>query len=334
MDDERDETAERPARPSWWRRALAIALTLAVVALLVRQAGGGAPFLGAVARARPEWVLAAFAAAGACVVLGAIRWQLVLGGMGHPLGFRRSLFAMLAVWPLVVVTPSRANELLRPLCVRDVVPLGAGVGSVLAEKAVDLGVLLALAALGVAVASLWPLALGIALALALEGAVVVVAVRRRAWLRSAPLLRRRPETVDELAHAFTALGRAPARLAAVVVVSAAIRVLTVAVTHALLRAVGADVALVSTVTLWPAAMLVGLVPVTLGGVGTRDAAFLAMLAATGAASGGAAARVDASSVLAATMGYSVVAVWSFAIVGVPFMLAALRALRSQPAPPR
>jgi uncharacterized membrane protein YbhN (UPF0104 family) len=59
-------------------------------------------------------------------------------------------------------------------------------------------------------------------------------------------------------------------------------------------------------------MLVGVAPLTLGGMGTRDAAFLAMLAARGV-------HVDPSSVLVATMGYSVVAVWSFALIGLPFM---------------
>jgi hypothetical protein len=56
-------------------------------------------------------------------------------------------------------------------------------------------------------------------------------------------------------------------------------------------------------------------PVTLGGMGTRDAAFLYLLRTVAGHPAGA-------GVLAATMGYSAVALWSFAIVGLPFMVSA------------
>jgi uncharacterized membrane protein YbhN (UPF0104 family) len=63
------------------------------------------------------------------------------------------------------------------------------------------------------------------------------------------------------------------------------------------------------------AILAGLLPVTLGGLGTRDAAFIYLLRTV-------AGRAAGASVLAATIGYSAVAMWSFAIVGLPFMVSA------------
>jgi uncharacterized protein (TIRG00374 family) len=220
-----------------------------------------------------------------------------------------------------VVTPSRANDLLRPLAVRDMVPLAAGAGGVVAEKAIDLGLLLAVAAAGAAYNGLWAWTGLITLVLLLEVFVVVMVVKRRRWLARLPLLRRRPQTVDELFEAMSALGRAPARLASIATASLLIRVFTVVVTHTLLVAVGADVPLVQTLTLWPAAMLVGVAPLTLGGMGTRDAAFLALLAERGT-------HVDASSVLVATVGYSVVATWSFALIGLPWMIRETLTVRS------
>jgi uncharacterized membrane protein YbhN (UPF0104 family) len=117
----------------------------------------------------------------------------------------------------------------------------------------------------------------------------------------------------ELFAALDALRRSPARLASVAAVSFVIRVLTVAITHVLLLSVGADVRLFDTMTLWPAATLVGVLPITLAGVGARDASFIYLLHAESA---GAAAP----SVLAATMGYSLVAIVSFAVIGLPFMV--------------
>jgi glycosyltransferase 2 family protein len=296
-----------------WRAAATLALTLVVLVFLVHGFGGTGDFVAAVRRARPSWVGVAFAAATACVWLTTVRWQLVLGGMGHALGFRRALEVVLASWPLGLVMPSRANDLLRAVAVRDVVPLAVGTGSILAEKAIDLLVLLAYAAIGAAFFGLWPLGALLAAALVAEIVVLALVVTRRGWLESLPWLRTRPRVVEELFGALTSLRRSPMRLASIAGVSLVIRVLTVAVTHALLIAVGADVTLLQTLLLWPTAIIAGIAPLTLGGMGTRDAMFIALVSAHGA-------HVDASAVLAATMGYSAVAMWSFAIVGLPFMV--------------
>jgi uncharacterized membrane protein YbhN (UPF0104 family) len=113
--------------------------------------------------------------------------------------------------------------------------------------------------------------------------------------------------------AFDALLASPARLVAASAASLVIRLLTLGITFALLRAVDADVDLFDTCALWPVAILVGLVPVTLAGMGTRDATFLYLLSVRGH-------LVTRGSVLAATMGYSAIAVGFFAIVGLPFMI--------------
>jgi uncharacterized protein (TIRG00374 family) len=307
------------------RRILRLSLTAVVTAILlavlVHSFGTAAGFFAAARRARPWWVAASFAAAVACTLLTTVRWQLVVSAMGYTLPFRRALEVVLATWPLAVVTPSRANDLLRPLAVRDLVPLTAGTGGVVAEKAVDLGLLLAVAAVGAACSALWTWTGLITLVLMLEVLVVVMVVTRRQALARLPLLRRRPQIVDELFEALSAMARAPGKLASIVTVSLLVRFFTVVVTHTLLVAVGADIPFLQTLSLWPAAMLVGVAPVTLGGMGTRDAAFLALLTEHGT-------HVDPSSVLVATVGYSAVATWSFALLGLPFMIRETLTVRS------
>ncbi len=303
------------------RFALTAVLTLVLLAVLVHSFGGARDFFAAARRARPSWVALSFAAAVMCTLLTTVRWQWVVAAMGYHLPFRPALEVVLATWPLAVVTPSRANDLLRPLAVREWVPLAAGAGGVVAEKAIDLGLLLAVAAAGAAYNGLFTWTGLIALVFLLEVFVVVVVAKRRQWLARLPLLRRRPQTVDELFAALSAMGRAPARLASIAGTSLLIRLFTVVVTHTLLVAVGAEVPFVQTLTLWPAAMLVGVAPLTLGGMGTRDAAFLALLAERGT-------HVDASTVLVATVGYSAVATWSFAVIGLPWMIREALSVRS------
>jgi uncharacterized membrane protein YbhN (UPF0104 family) len=299
------------ARRFRWRLPLTVLATVALVFILVRDLGGR-DFESAVCGARFDWVAVAFLASIACVILGAARWALVLSCMGYRVGFGRSLEVVLATWPPAVVTPSRANDLLRAFAVREVVPLAAGTGSVLAEKAIDLFVLLAFAGIAAALRALWLWSGAMAFLLVAESGAIALAAARRQWLARLPILRR-PGVLEGLLGAFDSLRRAPGKLLSICAVSLAIRILTIGVVHALLVSVGSEVRLFDTVTLWPAAMLVGTAPVTMGGMGTRDAAFIYLLRARGVI-------VAPSAVLAATMGYSAVAIWSFAVIGLPLMV--------------
>jgi uncharacterized protein (TIRG00374 family) len=302
--------------------------TIGVLWVLVHRFGGSPTFAAVVQRADAKGAALAFAICCVCVLLGTERWRLVLAAMGYRVPFGRALAAVLAAWPLAVVTPSRASDLLRPLAVRDVVPVAAGTGSVLAEKVIDLLVLLVFAAIGAGLEGLWIWAMGAGALCVAELAVVWLVATRRGWLERWPVLRRRRDSIEQLFEAYEALARAPLRLLALAVVSLVIRVLTVAVTHVLLVSVGAQVRLADTLTLWPVATLVGIAPLTLAGIGTRDAAFIHLLAARGAVA-------EPAQILAATVGYSAIAIGSFAIVGIPFMIReTLRLRRGQKDGPR
>jgi glycosyltransferase 2 family protein len=291
------------------------------MALLIDRFGSG---LGDAMRgARPGWLAAAFGMSTAAVLLGALRWQVVLESMRYRLGFWRALVAVLATWPLVVVTPSRASDFLRAFAVRETVPLAAGTGSVLAEKVVDMSLLLLMAALGAALEGLWPWAALTAAVLSVEITGVVLLATHRSKLARLPLIRKHAEKVEDLFLAFDALFASPARLAATCALSLVIRCLTLGITFALLRAVGADVDLFDTCALWPVATLIGLLPLTLAGMGTRDAMFMYLLSERGH-------LVTRVNVLAATMGYSAINVGAFAIIGLPFMLHELGRMRASP----
>jgi uncharacterized membrane protein YbhN (UPF0104 family) len=302
------------------RAAATILATGLVLWVLVRRFGGGITLGEVVRGANPSWVGIAFVVASVCVLLGTERWRLVLAAMGYRVSFRRALEAVLATWPLALVTPSRANDLLRALAVRDVVPVAAGTGSVLAEKVIDLFVLLIYAAAGAASQGLWAWAAGTTALAVVEVAGVWLVAARRSWLERLPLLRGRSQNIEQLFGAYVALRGAPGKIVGLVAISLVIRVLTVCVTHALLVSVGADVSLFDTTTLWPVAILVGLAPVTLAGIGTRDATFIQLLAERGA-------HAEPAQVLAATVGYSAVAIASFAVVGLPFMIREMNRMR-------
>ena len=86
------------------------------------------------------------------------------------------------------------------------------------------------------------------------------------------------------------------------------------IVHLLLLATGSDLSFGVTMSLWPLAIFAGMVPVTVAGMGTRDAAFLLAVRAS------VDVPVREESVLAATLGYSLIATWLLVILGLPFAI--------------
>jgi uncharacterized protein (TIRG00374 family) len=114
--------------------------------------------------------------------------------------------------------------------------------------------------------------------------------------------------------ALRALFRSPWHLVGVIGSSLAAWTLASIIVHLLLLATGSDLSFGVTMSLWPLAIFAGMVPVTVAGMGTRDAAFLIALRAS------VDVPVREESVLAATLGYSLIATWLLVILGLPFAI--------------
>lgn len=310
-------SAKRP----WLRLGFAVLSTAGITWLLIHKLGGGAQFADAIDSMAPGWVGVAvlFAALGVALAVG--RWQLIVWASGYHLPYGRGASGYLASLPFSVLTPSRASDLLRPLAVRDLMPVMVGVGVVVAERAIDLCVLLCLCAVGSLMLGLWPwAAVSFGLALA-EVVILALLLAHRDWVSRIPVLRRHRGKIDDLFFTFQILRGSPRRVGWVVTSSVIIRLTTLGVIQALLVATHSQVSLLDTFGTWPIAMTAGLVPLTLAGMGTRDAAFVYLLLLAGV-------NTDGAEVISATLGYSVVAFWLPALAGLPFMLHELRRRRS------
>jgi glycosyltransferase 2 family protein len=318
--------AEGPPPRRYGRLIATLLLTLILLGVLVHEFAGAGAFLSTAARARPELLLLALALSFCCVLLTALRWAQVLAAMGHRLAFGRALSTVLAIWPLSVVTPSRSGDFARPLMVRDAVPLLPGAGSVLAEKAIDIHTLLVLtlvASLGYGLRTESALIAGL---IAAEWLSVLAVLRGRERLLGLRWFNSRADQIDRLYRAFDALASRPARILSISFTSLVLRFVTVGVVHALLCAVGVSAEFGRLVGPFMIATLASLVPVTLGGMGTRDAAFLLLV------NRGGTPPIGQAELLFASVGYSLCAVWFIALIGLPFLARSSLARRAAPRP--
>jgi len=94
------------------------------------------------------------------------------------------------------------------------------------------------------------------------------------------------EILQRSAAALEALRRRPARLAGILVVSVLIQLTFILLTVALARAIGVNAELGAWIFAWPLAKIIAVLPISLGGLGVREATLSAILASIGADAAG------------------------------------------------
>lgn len=290
------------------RGILLIAATAVIFALLFRRID-----LTAVGRSLagipPRAWLSALLLTVTFPILSALRWRLTLRALGYRVSFSRCLTIILGVSPVSAIAPSKAGDLLKAISFRGQLSTLEVAGSVLTERALDIILLSAFSFLGgffirqglITRASAFVAASGLVALLLLPSAVASI---RRPGLRG---------KLERVVRILGALRSQPALLLAVVALTTLNWLASIVQTHVLLTAVGAGVPFLATVAVLPMAIFIGLVPITIGGMGTRDAALVTLLAPW------------ASAPQALTVGllYSFFGYWLLAVLGLPFLRAAL-----------
>lgn len=285
-----------------------IVLTALVFMLLFRRIDLDA--VGAALRSiSPRTWLASFLLTLTFPVFSSLRWRLTLRSLGHDISLGRCLTIILGVSPISAIAPSKAGDLLKAISLRGEISILEVGGTVLAERALDVIVLAALAVIGsLAAGNSFVLRLNALIAGA--GIIGLLLLPLLVSLVPKPTLREKLERAVKVLEAL----RAHKGLASGIVALTAINWLASMVqTHLLLAAVGAATPFWLTTAVLPTAIFVGLIPITIGGMGTRDAALVALLAST----------ATAAQALSVGLLYSFFGYWLLALVGLPFLKRAL-----------
>ena len=242
-------------------------------------------------------------------VLSAFRWHYTLRAIGHHVPVTRCLKIILGTAPISAIAPSKAGDLLKALSLRGEISLLEVGGTVLAERALDVIILAGLALLGGVIT-------GNALVTRLAAAIVGVGIAGLLLLPvlvssiKKPALRGKLERLIRVLHALRAQ---PSKAFAIILFTALNWLASIIQTHLLLLAVGAHPPFWLTAAALPIAIFIGLIPITIGGMGTRDAALVTLLASA----------ATAPQALSVGLLYSFFGYWLLAIMGLPFMSSVL-----------
>ena len=265
-------------------KTLSIAISVVILAVIYARVDPAQ--LG---RALADLDLGWLALAALCFVpqmaLSALRWRWIAGDV-RAVGGRESWEHVLASHTLNVILPSKMGDLAKGyFLTRDTgVPLARGLLLATAEKLLDLGSLCLL--LLTACAWFRPrLDLLTLPALVLAAGVLIFVVAALALPIPAPLAAALPARVGRLVADWGAVRASwwsrPVWLTAVLALTVVLWVAHLVQIHLFFLAAGSRPDALKVYALTPVALLAGLVPVTLAGFGTRDAALLYLFAGDG-----------------------------------------------------
>ena len=257
--------------------------------LLVLTAGGILAWLahvvdlGALGRAFANLGLLHLVLAGlitACLpLIVGLRLRLILRSHGLDPGWRRAICVVLGVHPLSVVSPERLGEGFRVVALRDLADTATLVGLMVGERLLDVAMLAIIASVAGLSSGRAELAATALVLLFLVACLLATA----AFSDRAPLPGRLKPAAKRVASGLLALRRSPRHLLGAVLATMLHWSLTMILVSVLFAGVGAPLDIATIATAMPLAIFAGLLPITLGGFVTREAALVALLAGQAAA---------------------------------------------------
>ncbi len=261
---------------SRWLIALPLVGVVAALALVLWLANPRA-VASAVASARPGWLLAAVALSVLSPVIFAVKLRVLLEAVDYPVAFRRCLSAVMAAVTLNAVLPGRGGDLTRAVFLsEDRGSFTVVLGAVIVERLFDifaLGLLALILGFGID-ASAAPAWIGLGVCGAALMALWLLGLGERA-----PVARRIAMRLGLGAYRIV---RRPGRALGVATIATVGWLGVVGVMWCCFRAVRSPIPAAAVAGATPVGILAGIVPITVSGIGTRDAAMLLMLHERGA----------------------------------------------------
>ncbi len=248
--------------------------------------------------------------------LCAIRWNLIVRRLGTDLGWWNSFILVMAAWPLGTITPAKSGDLIKIVFLKDILSYSRTTGVILAERVMDV-VALGLFGLVGSMVYGFPTA-GLVAGAILAGVLLFFLAASSSLVNRVPAKWR--GMMLEVLEASRRLYRSAGTLGIILIMTLLNWFLTFLQTWICYRALRAEVPLLYVVAALPIAIFVGLIPITLAGMGTRDSAIILLFQP----------YATWETNLAVGVLYSILGYWFLTLLGIPFlryaMLGRIRAI--------
>lgn len=290
------------------RRLILLLLTILVFGVLFSSVDFSTA-ANTIRNAKPIYLLYSFLAMCTFPVWSAFRWNLIASRIGAQLGFWQSFMIVVAAWPLGTITPAKSGDLIKILFLKNVLPYAKTTGIIIAERMMDV---VALCLYGTCAGLIYGFtqATGFTISL-LIGVFLFFALAASPLVEWAPVKWR--NLILDILEASKAIYSNFWTFSGILLITLVNWFCSFLQTWCCYKAFSTDVPLLYIAAALPIAIFIGLIPITLSGMGTRDSAVIFLFKE----------YASYETNLAVGILYSIFGYWLLALFGIPFMKAAL-----------
>lgn len=253
------------------------------------------------------YILASMFVLALIIPIAVFRWQLILKVAGYPLPFWRCFNILMGVLPLSSITPSKSGDVIKAYYLKDEIPMSITIGTVFTERVFDVLSLIILSFIGSMfyfkiefLMILTPALLIISgLLFFIPNSVLRIPFIKDSWNNK----------LQNMTHSMRSLTNNRKAFFVISLLSLASWILAVFQTVLFFYALHINIPFLFTMANVPIAIFIGLIPVTLGGMGTRDAAIILLFSE----------YAQANQLLSVGILFSLIRYWLPSIIGIPFM---------------
>jgi uncharacterized membrane protein YbhN (UPF0104 family) len=238
-------------------------------------------------------------------VISAKRWKIILGSMNFNIPYTECLRMIMGTLPLTSITPSKSGDIIKAYYLRDRVPITKTVGSVLTERVLDILALISFCLIGLAFYQRLRM---IILALTILFCIIGFFFISHRGIKL-PLKESWDEKLQNILLSTKTLTTSKIDFLRALIHTFTLWFLAIIQTIIFFLALGVNIPLTVTMANIPIAIFIGQIPVTLGGMGTRDAAIVFLFSE----------YAMPSELLGVGILFSMFRYWLLSLLGIPFM---------------
>ncbi len=237
--------------------------------------------------------------------LVAKRWSIVLSCMRHQLPMIRCILLVLASFAINPFTISKAGDFLKAFFLRKRMSIWECSGSILVEKYLDIMTVFILGLFGAIIIWIPSLVMFSGISLAFLIGAFCIAPKIVKYFERWPRI---SEKIQGLMLARKSIATRPLMLTKVMMISLIVRWLGFLQIFIIVNFLEMDISLTKIFAVFPIAICVGLLPITLSGIGTRDAVLVMLL------------THQTSDVLVLGIAYTLFNYLILSFLGIPFLI--------------
>lgn len=236
-------------------------------------------------------------------IFSAKKWQSVLEAMNYSISWKESFDIIMAAFPVSVITPSKSGDLIRAYYLRDKIPVIQTMGAVITERFIDVSILAFFSFIGALIFKN-ELILGISLSIIFLIFLFCLVINRIKL--PFPKWQQKIEGFSQVLKIFI---HQPQKVLPVLLYALILWSIVILEVKLLFLVLGANISLFYITAVFPLAIFIGLIPITIAGMGTRDSAIIYFFSLW----------TKSSVCLGVGFLYSFFSYWFLALLGLPIM---------------